>query len=87
MTSFAIPVLAARKLDIPQVRMNDVIKKQVIGSGSFGTVHLVDYQNEKRVIKILNCEEWDTTGRKFIKEAGIMHKLVNRNIVNLEAIC
>ena len=87
MASFAIPLLMNRKLNIPQIRTDDVAKIQVIGSGSFGTVHLVDYQKEKRVLKILNCDEWDTTGRKFIKEAGIMHKLMHRNIATLGAIC
>lgn len=57
MTSFVIPKLSNRKIDIPQIVINDVDKISVIGRGSYGVAHLVQHLNEDKVLKILNCEE------------------------------
>ena len=54
-------------------------QKFKIGSGSFA--------GENKVLKKLHCKDWDTTGKKFIKEAKIMKELQHKNIVKFFAVC
>ena len=40
--------------------------------------------NEKKDVKFLKCNDWDLSGKRFIKEAQIMRKLKHNNVATIE---
>ena len=42
------------------------------------------YNNEEKIVKVLKCNDWDLSGKKFIKEAQIMRKLKHNNVATIE---
>ena len=40
--------------------------------------------NEKKDVKSLKCNDWDLSGKKFIKEGQIMRKLKHNNVATIE---
>ena len=62
------------------------MKIKKLGEGSFGSATLFRYEGNEVVIKELHCEEWDQTGRKFLKEASIMSSLECKHVVSFKAI-
>ena len=45
------------------------------------------HNNEEKIAKVLKCNDWDLSGKKFIKEAQIMRKLKHNNVATIEKIC
>ena len=40
--------------------------------------------NEKKDVKFLKCNDWDLSGKTFIKEGQIMRKLKHNNVATIE---
>ena len=40
--------------------------------------------NEKKDVKFLKCDDWDLSGKTFIKEGQIMRKLKHNNVATIE---
>ena len=49
-------------------------KIEKLGEGTFGSAVLVRYEGSYAVVKDLKCEEWDESGRKFLKEVNLAAK-------------
>ena len=44
----------------------------------------VPYNNRGKVVRVLKCNNWDISGKTFIKEAQIMRKLKLDNVATIE---
>ncbi|CAH3179165.1 unnamed protein product, partial [Porites lobata] len=60
--------------------------KDVIGSGSFGSVITAKYNGKSIVVKQL-LEQHERNLRLFYKEANILHSLDDKRIVKLHTVC
>ncbi|KAI8563140.1 hypothetical protein RHMOL_Rhmol03G0089700 [Rhododendron molle] len=68
-------------LDIP---WSDLVLKERIGSGSFGTVHRADWHGSEVAVKILMDQDFHPERiREFLREVAIMQRLRHPNIVLL----
>ncbi|XP_050380367.1 serine/threonine-protein kinase CTR1 [Argentina anserina] len=66
-------------LDIP---WSDLVLKERIGAGSFGTVHRADWHGSDVAVKILMEQEFHAERfREFLREVTIMKRLRHPNIV------
>ncbi|KAL9425256.1 hypothetical protein AB3S75_032237 [Citrus x aurantiifolia] len=66
-------------LDIP---WNDLVLKEKIGAGSFGTVHRADWHGSDVAVKILMEQEFHVERfKEFLREVAIMKRLRHPNIV------
>lgn len=66
-------------LDIP---WNDLVLKEKIGAGSFGTVHRADWHGSDVAVKILMEQEFHAERfKEFLREVAIMKRLRHPNIV------
>ncbi|KAL9428013.1 hypothetical protein AB3S75_030072 [Citrus x aurantiifolia] len=66
-------------LDIP---WNDLVLKEKIGAGSFGTVHHADWHGSDVAVKILMEQEFHAERfKEFLREVAIMKRLRHPNIV------
>ncbi|KAI8563497.1 hypothetical protein RHMOL_Rhmol03G0115000 [Rhododendron molle] len=64
------------------IRWNDLVLKEKIGSGSFGTVHLAEWRGSDVAVKILMEQDFDTERfEEFQTEVSIMERLRHPNIV------
>ncbi|KAG5557071.1 hypothetical protein RHGRI_007358 [Rhododendron griersonianum] len=64
------------------IRWNDLVLKEKIGSGSFGTVHLAEWRGSDVAVKILMEQDFDTECfEEFQTEVSIMERLRHPNIV------
>ncbi|XP_058204990.1 serine/threonine-protein kinase CTR1-like [Rhododendron vialii] len=64
------------------IRWNDLVLKEKIGSGSFGTVHLAEWRGSDVAVKILMEQDFDTEHfEEFQTEVSIMERLRHPNIV------
>ncbi|CAN4118854.1 unnamed protein product [Withania somnifera] len=71
-------------LDIEEFNIpwNDLVLKEKIGAGSFGTVHRADWQGSEVAVKILMEQDFDAERLKeFLREVAIMKRLRHPNIV------
>ena len=71
---------------IQQFNWNELSDKDVIGSGSFGSVITAKYNGKSIVVKQL-LEQHERNLRLFYKEANILHSLDDKRIVKLHAVC
>ncbi|XP_027768306.1 serine/threonine-protein kinase CTR1-like isoform X2 [Solanum pennellii] len=72
-------VLDVEDLDIP---WNDLVLKERIGAGSFGTVHRADWNGSDVAVKILMEQDFHAERYKeFLQEVAIMKRLRHPNIV------
>ncbi|KAF3625930.1 Serine/threonine-protein kinase CTR1 [Capsicum annuum] len=72
-------VLDVEDLDIP---WNDLVLKERIGAGSFGTVHRADWNGSDVAVKILMEQDFHAERYKeFLREVSIMKRLRHPNIV------
>ena len=71
---------------IQQFNWNELSDKDVIGSGSFGSVITAKYNGKSIVVKQL-LEQHERNLRLFNKEANILHSLDDKRIVKLHAVC
>ncbi|XP_055807112.1 serine/threonine-protein kinase CTR1-like isoform X2 [Solanum dulcamara] len=72
-------VLDVEDLDIP---WNDLVLKERIGAGSFGTVHRADWNGSDVAVKILMEQDFHAERYKeFLREVAIMKRLRHPNIV------
>ena len=71
---------------IQQFNWNELSDKDVIGSGSFGSVITAKDNGKSIVVKQL-LEQHERNLRLFYKEANILHSLDNKRIVKLHAVC
>ncbi|KAL6585444.1 copper transport protein ctr1 [Orobanche minor] len=77
--SSGVNASGVKELNIPR---NDVVLKERIGAGSFGTVHRAEWNGCDIAVKILM--EQDFHGERFedfLREVGIMKRLRHPNIV------
>lgn len=66
-------------LDIP---WNDLVLKERIGAGSFGTVHRADWHGSDVAVKILMEQDFHAERfKEFLREVAIMKRLRHPNIV------
>nr|BAC80147.1 constitutive triple response 1-like protein kinase [Delphinium hybrid cultivar] len=66
-------------LDIP---WDNLIIKEKIGAGSFGTVHRADWNGSEVAVKILMEQDYHATCfKEFIREVALMKRLRHPNIV------
>lgn len=66
-------------LDIP---WSDLVLKEKIGSGSFGTVHRADWNGSDVAVKILMEQDFHAERfKEFLREVAIMRRLRHPNIV------
>ena len=79
MAKFKIPNFAILPCDIPKFLNDETKIIGTHGNGAFGTVQKVLYNNEEKLVKVLKFNDWDLSGKKFIKEAQIMRKLKHNN--------
>ncbi|XP_044492468.1 serine/threonine-protein kinase CTR1 [Mangifera indica] len=71
--------LDVEELDIP---WNDLVLKERIGAGSFGTVHRADWHGSDVAVKILMEQDFHGERfREFLREVTIMKRLRHPNIV------
>ncbi|XP_022934740.1 serine/threonine-protein kinase CTR1-like [Cucurbita moschata] len=71
--------LGAEDLDIP---WNDLVLKERIGAGSFGTVHRADWHGSEVAVKILTEQDFHPERvNEFLREVAIMKSLRHPNIV------
>ena len=87
MAEFKIPNYAILQCDIPKFVSDEAKIIGTLGNGAIGTVQKVLYNNEEKVVKVLKCNDWDLSGKKFTKEAQIMRKLKHNNVATIEKIC
>lgn len=73
--------LEGEDLDIP---WSDLVLKERIGSGSFGTVHRADWHGSEVAVKILMDQDFHPERiKEFLSEVAIMQRLRHPNIVLL----
>ncbi|KAJ9184426.1 hypothetical protein P3X46_004154 [Hevea brasiliensis] len=61
---------------------SDLILKERIGAGSFGTVHRADWHGSEVAVKILMEQDFDAERfKEFLREVAIMKRLRHPNIV------
>ncbi|KAF5194343.1 kinase [Thalictrum thalictroides] len=71
--------LDVEDLDIP---WNDLILKERIGAGSFGTVHRADWNGSEVAVKILMEQDFHLVRfKEFLREVALMKRLRHPNIV------
>ncbi|GFY82708.1 protein kinase superfamily protein [Actinidia rufa] len=71
--------LDVEDLDIP---WSDLVLKERIGSGSFGTVHRADWHGSEVAVKILMDQDFHPERiKEFLREVAIMKRLRHPNIV------
>ncbi|CAL1373072.1 unnamed protein product [Linum trigynum] len=71
--------LEAEEFDIP---WTDLVLKERIGAGSFGTVHRADWHGSDVAVKILMEQEFHAERfKEFLREVAIMKRLRHPNIV------
>ncbi|XP_038904015.1 serine/threonine-protein kinase CTR1-like [Benincasa hispida] len=71
--------LGAEDLDIP---WSDLVLKERIGAGSFGTVHRADWHGSEVAVKILTEQDFHPERvNEFLREVAIMKSLRHPNIV------
>ncbi|CAK7343378.1 unnamed protein product [Dovyalis caffra] len=71
--------LYVEDLDIP---WSDLVLKERIGAGSFGTVHRADWHGSDVAVKILMEQEFHAERfKEFLREVAIMKRLRHPNIV------
>lgn len=71
---------------IQEFNWNELSDKDVIGSGSFGSVITAKYNGKSIVVKQL-LEQHERNLRLFYKEANILHSLDDKRIAKLHAVC
>ena len=71
---------------IQEFNWNELSDKDVIGSGSFGSVITTKYNGKTIVVKQL-LEQHERNLRLFYREANILHSLDDKCIVKLHAVC
>ncbi|PWA70673.1 protein kinase [Artemisia annua] len=73
----------ALDVDVFDISWNDMVLKEKIGEGSFGTVHRADWNGEDVAVKTLSLEQDFHPGRfdEFWREVAIMRRLQHPNIV------
>ncbi|KAF8396459.1 hypothetical protein HHK36_018081 [Tetracentron sinense] len=73
--------LAVEDLDIP---WSDLVLKERIGAGSFGTVHRADWHDSDVAVKILMEQDFHAERfNEFLREVAIMKRMRHPNIVLL----
>ena len=90
--AFKMPtiLLPNRKEDpkLPKFTYNDVVKGSFLGRGAFASAFHGKYKGEDVVLKELNCTQWDSEGKKFLKEARIINDLpLNEYVVSMIGVC
>jgi hypothetical protein len=65
-------------VNLPQFAWSELSEKEVIGSGSFGSVFTANYKGKTIVVKKL-LEQHERNLRLFYKEANILNSLDNRS--------
>ena len=74
-TCFKLPSLASKRkppLQFPEFEWADVSIEEEVGSGTFGSVYIVQYKKEDlNVVKKMKGESTETK-RRFQKEAGLL---------------
>ncbi|KAJ7974947.1 Protein kinase [Quillaja saponaria] len=64
------------------IQWSGIILKEVIGTGSFGTVHRADWHGSDVAIKILGKQDIHTDCfEEFLREVAVMRRLQHPNIV------
>ena len=85
--NFKVPLLPPT-VDLPVFNWSSVTVKELTrGNGAFAAVYIAEHRDAVKVVIKLKCKTWDSSGKKFIKEARIMKDLMHENVVAFEAIC
>ena len=58
-----------------------------LGRGSFGSTYKRRFKGETVAIKEFIRSKWDETGKIFLKEAKILERLNQPNVVNFRNVC
>ena len=91
-TCFKLPSLASKRkppLQFLEFEWADVSIEEDVGSGTFGSVHIVKYKREDLnvVVKKMKCESTETK-RHFQKEAGLLSSVKgHKNVSQLLRFC
>ena len=91
--AFKIPRIPTNKIKqqdelLQQFDMDEVTKIKKLGSGAFATAYLASYKKEDVVLKELHFKQWESDGRKFLKEARILYELPSHeNITPVRGVC
>lgn len=65
-----------------EIRWEDLIMKERVGAGSFGTVHRADWRGSDVAVKVLMEQDvHDDRLKEFLREVGIMKRLRHPNVV------
>eukprot|EP01127_Copromyxa_protea_P021938 TRINITY_DN7674_c0_g1_i1.p1 TRINITY_DN7674_c0_g1~~TRINITY_DN7674_c0_g1_i1.p1 ORF type:complete len:569 (-),score=106.76 TRINITY_DN7674_c0_g1_i1:7-1713(-) len=73
---------------VPRLKKEEIVKKEVIGSGNFGVVWSGNCRGMDVAVKILNNQSLDENGLKeFEKEVSFMRQLRHPNIVLFMGAC
>ncbi|CAM6084867.1 unnamed protein product [Calypogeia fissa] len=65
-----------------EIRWEDLIMKERVGAGSFGTVHRADWQGSDVAVKVLMEQDvHDERLNEFLREVSIMKRLRHPNVV------
>ena len=94
MAAFKLPSLfkkGRRPLELPEFSWNSIMIKEELGSGTFGSVNLADFnvsgEQSSVVIKKFNGESAESK-RRFQKEDGILNSVKgHRNIARFLRFC
>ncbi|KAM3341317.1 serine/threonine-protein kinase CTR1 isoform X1 [Capsicum galapagoense] len=81
-----VPTKASRELDLDiedfDIPWEDLVLKERIGAGSFGTVHRADWNGSDVAVKILMEQDFHAERfKEFLREVAIMKRLRHPNIV------
>ena len=68
MAEFNITNFAVLQCGIPKFINNEAKVIGTLGYGALVAVQKVLYNNERKVAKVWKCNDWDLSGKKFIKK-------------------
>ena len=60
-----MPIFAILQCDIPKFLNNETKIIGALWNRAFGTVHKVLYNNEEKIAKVLKCNNWNLSGKKW----------------------
>ena len=65
MAEFKITNFAVLQRDFSKFLNHETKIIETLENGAFGTVQKVLYNNEEKVVKVLKCNDWDLSGKRF----------------------
>ncbi|XP_042493289.1 serine/threonine-protein kinase CTR1-like [Macadamia integrifolia] len=69
-------------MDWLEISWDELQIKEIIGSGSFGTVHRAEWHGSDVAVKVLNVQDFhDDQLKEFLREVAIMKRIRHPNVV------